>query len=121
MDCYCETSWPYWAEVRKARTGHKCLECGHRITPGEQYEHVRARFEGDWFVADTCALCIDLRAYVTAHVPCFCMMHGSLLDDAHETIDAYAHEAPGLFMGYGRRVVAIRRRNAAAWAARAAA
>lgn len=110
MDCVCDSySSPYWAEARKARTPHKCCECNVKIVPGERYEHVRGCCEGDWFVADTCARCLELRAYIIAHVPCFCMEHGNMLQNALETVSAYAHEAPGLFMGYGRLLIAIRR------------
>ena len=111
--CYCDDYEPatmYVATLRTARKAHKCYECHKAINPGEQYEHLVAVWAGDIQTAKTCWRCLDLREYIKAHVPCFCISHGGLLDDARDTVDDYWPEAPGLFMGYGRRVVAIQRR-----------
>jgi hypothetical protein len=57
----------------------------------------------------TCCRCLAVREYVKAHVPCFCWLHHSMLDDARDTIESYAHELPGMFMAYGRLRVAVNR------------
>ena len=104
MDCYCdyEPATVYTAVLHTARKPHKCLECGGQIAPGEKYERVFAIWEGDPATCKTCTRCLDLREYVKAHVPCFCWAHHSMHDDAIETVEQYAHEAPGLFFGAAR-------------------
>jgi hypothetical protein len=112
-DCYCdyEPAQFYDANTRIARKRHRCNECGHTIAPGEQYEIVNAK----WYYNDsisvyrTCCRCLAVRVYVKDHVPCFCWAHGNMLDDAREMIDSYAHELPGMYMGYGRLQVAVNR------------
>lgn len=108
-ECYCDFDPPSVYSVTKpaARKAHKCGECGGPINPGQRYERVWGIWDGRQDTFRTCALCVDLREFVTAHVPCVCWSHGSMLDDAREAINQYAHECPGLFMGYGRRRVAI--------------
>src|SRR5579859_3199955 len=111
FDCFCdyEPARVYCAVIHRARKSHDCYECGRaKIKPGERYERVFAIWEGGPGVARTCERCLDLREYVRAHVPCFCWAHGNVMDDAHSTVDHYAHEAPGLLFGYWRRVAKIR-------------
>lgn len=110
-DCYCDYERPefYHSETRRARKQHRCTECGRAIQPGEKYEHVRAKWEGDIRTHNTCAHCLALREWVQAHVPCFCWAHGNIEEDAIETALQYAHEAPGLLFGAYRRQVMIRR------------
>ena len=111
--CFCdyEPAHFYAATTPKARVTHKCYECGGAILPGEQYERVVAIWErGDPLsTVCTCCRCLELRTYVQAHVPCFCLLHGDANNDAIEAADAYAHEAPGLLFGAYRRLVAIQR------------
>lgn len=109
--CYCDgpTASVYRAKLRKARTQHKCYECGRKILPGEQYENVFAIWEGDAQTCCTCSHCLDLREFVKSHVPCFCWNHGNIIEEAHETAEYYAHEADGLLFGAWRRKVLIRR------------
>lgn len=109
--CYCDSySYPYRAVMRKARKQHRCEECGHHIKPGESYEYAAGLCEGQWFDAKTCALCVDLREYVKAHVPCFCVEHGAGNEPAIETAQEYAHEAPGFLFRAYRKLIAIERR-----------
>ncbi len=52
-------------ETRTARKPHKCYECEREIRPGEKYEHVAGRYEGEFSVYDTCALCVEIRNVFT--------------------------------------------------------
>jgi len=54
---YCEF---FHVEVRKARKPHKCCECGKQILPGEKYEHVRGKHDGEMRTADTCLICREI-------------------------------------------------------------
>lgn len=108
-DCDFDEAWKVYAKtVRTARKVHVCRECHGRVQPGEKYEHVVAIYDSvDVF--KTCARCLALRDWVTAHVPCFCWYHDEMIEAAMETCQNYAHEAPGLLFGAWRRRVAITR------------
>ncbi len=110
-ECYCdyEPNEFYSAYERKARKPHKCGECFKSIPVGEVYEYVSAKCDGAMWDSKTCARCLALRKYVEAHLPCFCRMHGSVLDDADEAMKEYAHQVPGMRMEYGRLRVAVNR------------
>ncbi len=112
MDCYCDFDPPdvYTVTLPKARKRHRCSECGRAIQPGEQYERVTGIWDGTADTFKTCPHCLDLRKYVKAHVPCFCWHHGNMTEDAIETADYYAAEAPGLLFGAYRRLIQIKRR-----------
>lgn len=112
MDCYCDYDAPefYYAEIRKARTEHKCSECFSPIHKGERYEHVLGKWDGDVSTFDTCDRCLALKEYVEAHVPCFCWTHGHVREDALDTAREYDIDAPGLLFGAYRREVLIRGR-----------
>ncbi len=115
MSCYCdyEPASAYVKTTHKAKKQHKCYECHRAINQGEVYEKVWGIWEGDAVTVKTCQRCLDLRDYITAHVPCFCIGHGNVNDDAIETAREYAHESPGLLFGAYRRLVNIRRNNRA--------
>jgi hypothetical protein len=117
IDCYCdyEPARFYVARRLTARKEHQCYECGRDINAGEQYERVAGMWD-DYdgiMVYKTCSHCLDIRQFVKNSVPCFCWAHGSMLDDAGETIREAIWRAPletkGLFMGYGRLVIAKNR------------
>ena len=63
--------------------------------------------------AKTCDRCLDVREFVQAHVPCFCLSHFNLLDDCRETAEYYAHETVGLYFGTQRRIIRAERRASA--------
>ena len=44
-----------------AHNEHKCGECGRVINPGEKYEYVSGKWDGDWEVYKTCADCLSIR------------------------------------------------------------
>lgn len=106
--CYCDygdAPSVYDAQRHKARTAHRCDECGAKVQPGEQYERAAALYEGLWSVSRTCCRCLAARDYIEAHVPCFCWLHGSMLDDARDTLREYAHISAGFWIGGMKRVL----------------
>ena len=107
--CYCDYESPsvFHEETRMARKPHKCSECGSTIRPGEMYEHVQGIWNGCPETYKTCPHCLGFREYVMAHVPCFCLEYGNMLEGATETLRAYAHEAAGLWFGGARLLVNI--------------
>lgn len=114
--CYCDYDPPefYKATTRTARTPHGCEECGGNIEPGEAYEHVTGKWDGEFGSFITCRRCLALRAYTLEHVPCTCWAHGNMLEDCRETIREYADELPGMMTGFYRRWVAIFRHKRSA-------
>lgn len=111
--CFCdyEPASFYSVATPKARKAHRCDECGHAISPGENYERVGAKWEGMVDTFKTCHRCIALRQHLKAHAPCFCWAHGNLLGDAQDTWEHIAHDAAGtgLMFELGRMAVAIKR------------
>lgn len=109
--CECDYESPtvYNQSQHVARKEHRCSECRRAIMPGEPYESTFGIWEREGRTYKTCAHCLAIREWVTAHVPCACWAHGNVLEDARDTVEAYAHQAPGLAMGYLRRVVAKNR------------
>lgn len=45
----------------KARKPQKCCECGGEINPGDRYEVVSGKWEGEWLSFKTCAPCAEIR------------------------------------------------------------
>lgn len=116
MDCYCddyESPTVYSKVEHAARKVHSCSECRRPIHKGEKYERVFGVWGGDVSVFKTCARCQDLSGYVKAHVPCFCMAHGELIEAAITTAEDYNRVAPGLLFGAYRRLASIRKNKAA--------
>lgn len=111
-ECYCdydEQPDAYAAEKRKARKQHRCYECARHIQAGEVYERAALLYGGSWDVCQTCCRCLDVRAYVQAHAPCFCWAHGSMLDDARSVIDEHGHVSAGFYIGAMKRVLRAQR------------
>jgi hypothetical protein len=118
--CSCDYDAPefYIKEICRARKPHRCSECPGTIVVGEKYEHVSGKWEGCIGTFNTCSRCVDLRTWVRNSVPCFCWAHGNMHDDAKETVEEAVYRAPveaaGLRFGLSRRLISIRRFNAAA-------
>lgn len=49
-------------------------------------------------------------SHITAHAPCFCWLHGSLLDDAEDTLRQYGRESTGFWIGGMKRLLRAQRR-----------
>ena len=101
--CFCD-SGPvpefYIKTTPKARKKHKCYECGMPIAVGEQYESVRAKWEGEVKVVKTCPDCVEIRDALD-EMECFCWLHGSLMEDV-QTQFQEAFFCPGLRFDYLR-------------------
>lgn len=112
-ECYCdyEPTDFYNRTTPKARIEHRCEECNRTIQPGESYEYISAK----WTCYDaveiykTCSHCLSLRQWVQAHIPCFCWHHGNMRQDARDAIEEYRHECPGLWFGWARLEMAVRK------------
>lgn len=109
--CECDYDSPvvYHQHQYVARKEHRCSECRRVIAPGERYESTFGIWEREGHTYKTCSHCLAIREWVTAHVPCTCWAHGNVLEDARDTVENYAHQAPGFAFGYLRRVVAKNR------------
>lgn len=113
--CYCDYDYDYVLNimdervVKAAKKDHKCTECNRTIKAGESYEFVFGFGDGEACTYKTCTHCLALREWVKAHIPCFCWAYTMMREDAINTAQAAAHEAPGLLFGAYRREVAIKR------------
>ena len=57
-DCHTEF---HKETIRTARKEHKCYECHKPILPGEKYEYVSAKWDGQISTVKTCSICLELR------------------------------------------------------------
>ena len=87
MSCYCDAEAPEFYNSRDvtARKNHGCSECGSDIQAGEIYENVFGKWGGQTTTYKTCPDCLDLR-FALETTPCYCLVHGSLLEDFSETL-----------------------------------
>lgn len=110
-DCFCDFDAPsmFNARIVTARKQHKCGECARLIDTGDRYEYVCGIWSGRFETYKTCARCIAVREYVTAHVPCFCWCYTTMLLDADDHMREVAWQVPGMWMEYGRLRVAVRK------------
>jgi len=113
-DCYCDYDpavFYHKTDVQRAAKPHLCDECGAMIQVGATYENVFALWDTGYgpTTFKTCALCVELRDWVEAHVPCLCWAHGNLHEDLRNTVDDVWHETVGLKFGFLRRMVLIDR------------
>ena len=116
-ECDGEPATIYNASRHKARKAYRCDECGTPISGGELYERAEMLYDGQWSSCMTCSDCLSIRDWVRGNIPCFCFLHGSMLDDAERTVREAAAYAPdetvGLRFGFLRRkLVADKRRIA---------
>lgn len=84
MGCFCDYDRPafYEATERTARKRHRCCECGYDIQPGEKYEYVSGKWDGQLGSFHTCEACADLRDSLSAGGGC--CQHGGLEEEYHE-------------------------------------
>lgn len=115
--CDCDYDGPFEVyretRVNAARKCYRCSECRREIQPREPYERVFSVFDGMAQSYRTCQHCLRLRDFVSAHIPCFCWLHGDMRHEAIEMAISAAREAPGLLFGAYRREILIRRAAAA--------
>lgn len=67
---------------RKARKLHCCYECQRDIQPGEHYEHISAKQDGDIWTAKLCLDCLSVRNTFFNG----CVLYGHIWDDFHEHV-----------------------------------
>jgi hypothetical protein len=96
----CSTQF-YSANTRKARKPHKCEECRRTIEPGELYQHVSAKWEGDLDTVKTCSHCVVAQKWLQKE--CGGFLHHAVLDDLEEHVREYGVSHYGF--GLARMVV----------------
>lgn len=110
-DCSCDYDPAefYSASIRTARKSHKCEECGAPILPGDKYEAVVGKWDGNLDTFKTCEPCVDIRTWTKNNVPCLCWAHGNTIEDCKEAVNEAAWRAPeetrGLRFGFLRKLV----------------
>ncbi len=119
MSCYCDSEAPdfFSRATPKARKAFRCYECSGEISPGERYERVAGKWDGEFAEYLTCERCFDIRKWVQNNVPCFCFAFGNLREDTQNAVEEAQYRAPaetiGLRFGLLRRFVQRDRFNAA--------
>lgn len=83
----------YHETMRTARKQHKCLECYRSIEPGEQYERVRAKWDGNISEYKTCQQCLAVREWLNE--VCSGFIFGCVRQDLHE----HWQEGYGIWLG----------------------
>jgi len=117
LDCYCDydPATVYSRRTVRARKEYRCEECCGPIKVGEPHEYVFGVWDSCASSFRTCARCADLSTWVKNNVPCYCPVHGNLLDSMKEAIeDAYDRardEVTGLWFGFQRRRILLDRYN----------
>jgi hypothetical protein len=77
--------------TRTARKPHQCYECGGKIQPGDKYNDVAGKWNGDFQTYSFCAACDAIAsAFVAAH-PGFGRMYGGLDEDLERCIEEETH------------------------------
>lgn len=77
---YAEIYSDRWFKARKVA---KCCECRGEIKPGDRYESVSMRYEGEWLRYRTCAPCHEIREVFTCGKG---FMFESLWEDMEEYV-----------------------------------
>lgn len=84
LTCYCDYERPdfYRSGRPLASKPHVCTECGGCILPGERYETVFAKWNGDGRpdTVKTCVYCLEIRDLLD-EMDCFCWSHHGLWND----------------------------------------
>lgn len=93
-------------ETRKARKAHACCECGRRIEPGETYEYVAGKIDGDFRQWKTCAHCSAAGSWLDEE--CNGHLFGGIAVDLNEHWN-YGYEAPYRSVWLARAIVGMRR------------
>jgi len=86
----------------KARKQHKCCECGRAILPGERYESMSGKLDGEIERLKTCEHCASARDWLITHCG------GFVFTQVDEELREHFHE------GYradrvGRLIIGIKR------------
>lgn len=69
-DCSCDcgdTPEFYEETYPVAKKRHQCCECREVINPGEKYERVAGKWEGDFLTFKTCMTCVNIRDHYCPH------------------------------------------------------
>ena len=80
ITCDCSCDWDdgpaeFFEESNPiARKQHKCVECREMIQPGERYERVKGRWEGEYSSHATCIPCQRIRDTYCPRGYCFGML-----------------------------------------------
>ena len=109
--CGCDPAEVYRASFQKARKEHLCVECGHVITPGQEYQRVFMVYEGDPSTHVFCERCSDLIEAFSDVGYCwgigqFFEDYGDWLDEEPPKLNADGDPIPGAW-----RANAIRQKH----------
>ena len=95
--------------VRRARRGHRCVECARQIEPGWSYVCTGALFDGAWTSYAHCVWCWWAGAWLVSECGGFTYDHGQIEEELVEHWQG-EFDHPIRTLALGRRIVAMRRR-----------
>jgi hypothetical protein len=94
------------SQIFKAAKPHRCSECRRTIQPGEKYERVTGKIDGDFVTYKTCAHCIEARKWLEAE--CHGWLYTGVAEDLYEHTGSSFRE-PAKEIELLRLVVGIQR------------
>lgn len=100
---FCTTTNPV------AKKQHYCSECQHPIYPGENYERVSGKWDGEVITFKICTFCQDLKNY-TSEITEYEFGLGNLHEEMREAIYSTSLKR-GQAVGYLRRLWAVDNRR----------
>lgn len=102
--CWCDYDTPeFFNESRPlAAKAHRCDECGRVIKPGERYERVTGKWDGDVITNKTCVYCLMMRDILQSKLQCFCWLYEDLREQIYITLQEESCRFPGLAFEIGR-------------------
>jgi hypothetical protein len=103
---YADPAKVFHKNERRARTTHRCEECGRDIAVGETYEAAAGLdWEGWWWSVKTCEHCMWARKWLTAEC------NGFVYAGVREDLEEHWTEEPLMRdLDLGRRIVGMRNR-----------
>ena len=91
-------------ETPTARKAHRCGECGRAVEPGERYERIVAKWDGDLTVSKTCSHCVRARRWLERECGGFVYTEvaDELAEHWQESAEYRTKELRALIMGMRR-------------------
>lgn len=113
MSCACDFEMPSFFDVAtpRARKAHRCDECRRTIEPGETYQRITGKWDGDIATYNRCAHChaaiVAIEELADKFDWCVCVSLGDARSQLRDFVreERWPNTAP-----IGRVVVAMERR-----------
>lgn len=89
--CDCEAPSAFYQKARRARSEHRCCECGTAIPAGALYQYTSGVWDGQWQSYKTCLDCQSARDFLMRECvpkwdcgPCFTQLFDGIYEYREE-------------------------------------